>query len=287
MHRALHLRWLQLWPGLESNNVDVEETINCTGVYPYAHKPVCWYYTKYKGGHGPLNVTKALEHSCNYYFYEVGRRIGIDKLSEYARYFGLGRKTGIELPSEANGSIASKEKASSDNREWYVGDTLSAAIGQSYNNVTPIQMAKYMSILVNGGHQIDISVIKSVKNADGTEVSKEEVNNYVNNLLGVKEEKIDENIFKKENLNAVLQGMKNVTTESGGTAYSIFKDSNIEVGGKTGSAQAGSKTHAWFTGFAPFNNPEIAVVSVIENGGHGAYAAQVARDVFEAYFYED
>ena len=81
--------------------------------------------------------------------------------------------------------------------------------------------------------------------------------------------------------------MKNVTTESGGTAYSIFKDSNIKVGGKTGSAQAGKKTHAWFVGFAPFDDPEIAVVSIIENGGHGAYAAQVAKDIFDSYFYED
>ena len=89
------------------------------------------------------------------------------------------------------------------------------------------------------------------------------------------------------NVKAVLEGMKNVTTESGGTAYSIFKDSSIQVGGKTGSAQAGNKTHAWFVGFAPFDNPEIAVVSIIENGGHGAYAAQVAKDIFDSYFYED
>lgn len=273
--------------GLESGKVSPNDKISCTGVYPYAHKPVCWYYTSYKGGHGALNVSQAIQHSCNYYFYEIGNRIGIDTLSEYSSYFGLGRKTGIELPSETNGSIASKKHADDENRSWYLGETLSAAIGQSYNNASPIQMAKYISMLVNGGHQINVTTIKSVRTSDGVEVSKDEINKYVNNLLGIKEADIEEKTFNKENLQAVLDGMKNVTTESGGTAYSIFKDSSVTVGGKTGSAQAGKKTHAWFVGFAPFDDPEIAVVAIVENGAHGAYAAQIARDIFEAYFYED
>ncbi|MBP3708678.1 MAG: penicillin-binding protein 2 [Clostridia bacterium] len=273
--------------GLESGKISPNDKISCTGVYPYAHKPVCWYYTSYKGGHGGLNVSQAIQHSCNYYFYEIGNRIGIDTLSEYSAYFGLGRKTGIELPSETNGSIASKKHAEEENRDWYLGETLSAAIGQSYNNASPIQMAKYISMLVNGGHQINVTTIKSVRNSDGAEISKDEVNKYVNNLLGIKEADIDEKTFNQENLQAVLDGMKNVTTESGGTAYSIFKDSSVTVGGKTGSAQAGKKTHAWFVGFAPFDDPEIAVVAIVENGGHGAYAAQIARDIFESYFYED
>lgn len=273
--------------GLESEKISISEKINCTGVYPAAHKPVCWYYTSYKGGHGPLNVSQAIQHSCNYFFYEVGNRIGIDTLSSYSNYFGLGRKTGIELPSESNGNIASRQKAINENREWYLGETLSAAIGQSYNNVSPIQMAKYISILVNGGHQINVTVVKNVKNSDGTEVPKEELNEYVNNLLGINEENIDENVFKSQNVKAVLEGMKNVTTESGGTAYSVFKDSAVTVGGKTGSAQAGNKTHAWFVGFAPFDDPEIAVIAIVENGAHGAYAAQIAKDIFDSYFYED
>lgn len=273
--------------GLETGNVSAEEKIGCTGVYPYAHKPVCWYYSKYRGGHGGLNVAQAIQHSCNYYFYEVGNRIGIDVLASYSSYFGLGRKTGIELPSESSGCIASKSKADSENREWYLGETLSAAIGQSYNNATPIQMAKYISILVNGGHQIEVTTIKAVKNSDGTEVSKDEVNRYVNGLLGVDDSNVEEKVFKEENVKAVLDGMKNVTTESGGTAYSVFKDSSVTVGGKTGSAQAGKKTHAWFVGFAPFEDPEIAVVAIVENGAHGAYAAQIAKDIFDSYFYED
>lgn len=274
--------------GLETGKITTSEKINCTGVYPYAHKPVCWYYTSYKSGHGPLDVSQAIQHSCNYFFYEIGNRIGINILSEYAEYFGLGSKTGIELPSESSGNIASNKRAEEENREWYLGETLSAAIGQSYNNVTPIQMAKYISTLVNGGHQIDVTLVKSIINSDGTEVQKAEINKYVNELLGIKENNdIEEKIFDDENLSIVLEGMKNVTTETGGTAYSIFKNSSIQVGGKTGSAQAGSKTHAWFVGFAPFDDPEIAVVVMIENGGHGAYSAQVAKDIFDSYFFED
>lgn len=273
--------------GLETNSISTTEKINCTGVYPYAHKPVCWYYTSYKRGHGALDVSQSIQHSCNYFFYEVGNRIGIDTLSKYSNYFGLGRKTGIELPSESSGNIASKEKAENENREWYLGETLSASIGQSYNNVTPLQMAKYISILVNGGHQIDVTIVKSIINSDKSEVSREEINEHVNNVLGIKDENIEEDTFEEANIKAVLEGMKNVTTESGGTAYSIFKDSTIQVGGKTGSAQAGNKTHAWFVGFAPFDDPEIAVVAIIENGAHGAYAAQVAKDIFDSYFFED
>lgn len=273
--------------GLETGAITTTEKINDTGVYPYAHHPVCWYYTSYHSGHGRLNVSQAIQHSCNYFFYEVGKRIGIDTLAKYAYYLGLGHKTGIELNGEANGNLASSQRAVEENRQWYLGETLSAAIGQSYNNVTPVQMAKYISILVNGGHQIDTTLIKSIINSDGTQVSKDEINAHVKEVLGVEDEKIEEKTFKDENVKAVLEGMKNVTTESGGTAYSIFKDSNIKVGGKTGSAQAGKKTHAWFVGFAPFDDPEIAVVSIIENGGHGAYAAQVAKDIFDSYFYED
>ena len=273
--------------GLETGKISPNDKISCAGVYPYAHKPVCWYYTSYKSGHGPLSVSQAIQHSCNYFFYELGNRIGIDTLSEYSNYFGLGRKTGIELPSESSGSIASRQHAIDENREWYLGETLSAAIGQSYNNVTPIQMAKYISILVNGGHQIDVTTVKSVRKSDGTEVPKEELDNHLNSVLGIEDVKIEEKTFNQENLNAVLEGMKNVTTESGGTAYSVFRNSSVTVGGKTGSAQAGKKTHAWFVGFAPFEEPEIAVVAIVENGAHGAYAAQIAKDIFDSYFYED
>lgn len=232
--------------GLESGVISPTEKINDTGVYPRAHKPVCWYWSSYHSGHGYLNVSDAIKHSCNYFFYETGYRMGIDTLSKYASYFGLGKKTGIELPSEVSGDLACREKVEKDNKSWYIGDTLSAAIGQSYNNFTPIQMAKYISMLVNGGKQVDVSIVKTIVNPDGTEVSKEEINEFTNNKLKsdiTEEEKLN---IKKENLNSVLEGMRGVTSESGGTAYSTFKDFKIELGGKTGSAQAGNKTNGWF-----------------------------------------
>lgn len=270
--------------GLESGVISLTEKINDIGVYPYAHKPVCWLWTLSHKGHGPLNVSEAIKHSCNYFFYEVGNRIGIDKLEEFAKYFGLGRRTGIEIPSESLGSVATKKKAEEEKRNWYLGETLSAAIGQSYNNFTPVQMAKYISMLANGGKEIDVTIIKSIIDSEGKEVSKTEIENYVNEKLGFKQENTEKIEIKNENLKAVLEGMRGVTSESGGTAYSYFKDFNVEVGGKTGSAQAGNKTNACFVGFAPYENPEIAVVIIVENGVHGAYTASVAREIFAEYF---
>ena len=172
--------------GLETNSISTTEKINDTGVYPRGHNPVCWYYTSFRSGHGLLNVSDAIKHSCNYFFYETGYRMGIDNLSKYASYFGLGRKTGIELPSEANGDLASKEKAEKEEKTWYLADTLSAAIGQSYNNFTPIQMAKYISMLTNGGNPIDVTIVKKIVKPDGEEVSKQEINNHVNEVLGLR-----------------------------------------------------------------------------------------------------
>ena len=169
--------------GLETNNVTTNEKINDVGVYPRGHNPVCWYYTSFHTGHGPLNVSDAIKHSCNYFFYELGYRMGIDTLSKYASYFGLGKKTGIELPSEVSGDLANAEKAEKENRQWYLADTLSAAIGQSYNNFTPIQMAKYISMLTNGGNPIDVTIVKKIINSDGEEVSKQEINSHVKEIL--------------------------------------------------------------------------------------------------------
>ena len=271
--------------GLETGAINTKTTINDTGVYPYAHKPVCWYYTEYGRGHGYLNVSNAIKHSCNYFFYEVGNRIGIDTLAKYAKYFGLGKKTQIELPSEATGKVASREVADSEDRSWYLGETLSAAIGQSYNNFTPIQMAKYISMLANGGKNIDVTIIKTIIDSSGNEMSKQEIDEYVNKKLNFDSNEDNEELnISEENLKAILEGMRGVTSESGGTAYSTFAGFNIEVAGKTGTAQVGNKTNGWFAGFAPYDNPEIAIVVVVENVTHGGYTAEVARDIFAEYF---
>ena len=271
--------------GLEEGVINPNTLINDTGVYPHAHKPVCWYYTEYGIGHGNLNVSDAIKHSCNYFFYEVGNRIGIDKLEKYAKYFGLGKKTQVELPSESTGVVASRKIADSEDRSWYVGETLSAAIGQSYNNFTPIQMAKYISMLANGGKDIDVTLVKSIIDSEGNQMDKQKIDEIVNRKLGFdNSEKTEELNISEENLKAILEGMKGVTSESGGTAYSTFAGFNVEVAGKTGTAQVGNKTNGWFAGFAPFDNPEIAIVVVVENVTHGGYTAEVARDIFAEYF---
>lgn len=162
---------------------------------------------------------------------------------------------------------------------------MQAAIGQGDNEFSPLQMARYISMLANGGKPIDVSIVKTIRNADGSEVSREEINQFVNKKLGI-EGNNQENIEIRQNdLKAVLEGMKSVTSDTEGTAYGRFKDFDIEVGGKTGSAEAPNKqVHAWFVGFAPFENPEIAIVVMVENGGHGNYTAEVVRDIMAEYF---
>ena len=272
--------------GLESGVIDTSTRITDTGVYPKYTNPVCWYYTSFHRGHGSLNVSDAIKHSCNYFFYETGDRMGIDNLAKYAKYFGLGTKTGIELPSETAGMLASREtKKEKTGEDWYAGEITSASIGQSYNSFSPLQMARYVSILANGGHRINPTIIKTIRNADGSEVSKEDIRKYTNEKLGIKDDGVENLTINQANLDAVLEGMRSVTSETGGTAYDKFRDFNIEVGGKTGSAETSTgDVNAWFVGFAPFDDPEIAVVVMVENGGHGNYTAEAVRDIMAEYF---
>lgn len=275
--------------GLETGAITLKEKIRDTGIYKYSddYQPVCWIYTNSHRGHGYLDVTGAIKNSCNYYFYELGTRIGIDTLSKYAKQFGLGGKTGIELPSESAGTLASKEtKARYTTTTWQGGETLSAAIGQSYNSFTPLQIAKYIATLVNSGEQVNPTIIKTIINADGTEVSKKEIKEFSNKKLGITNDQNQEILkIQPENLSAILEGMRSVTSETGGTAYSVFRNFNIEVGGKTGSAQAANdEVNAWFAGFAPFDDPEVVVVAMIEKGAHGSYTAEMVRDILAEYF---
>lgn len=269
--------------GLETGTITPKTKINDTGVFrKYNSSWKCWN----RHGHGYLNVSQAIEHSCNYFFYDLGDRLGIDNLAKYSYYLGLGHKTGIELKGEIDGVLASNEIAKQENRVWNPGETISAAIGQSYNTFTPLQMAKYVAMIANRGKNLDVTIVKSIINPDGSEISRDEYESYVNEKLGLQQENVEEMSFKEENIEAILEGMRGVTSESGGTAYSTFRNFNIEVGGKTGSAQTGvqGKTNAWFVGFAPFDDPEIAIVVFVRNGGHGSYTAEVARDIIAQYF---
>ena len=146
-----------------------------------------------------------------------------------------------------------------------------------------MQIARYISILANGGNNVNPTIIKTILKSDGTEVPREEYENYVKEKLGLEDYEDDIQV-SQESINVAKEGMRMVTEETGGTAYSIFKNFNIEVAGKTGSAETGSSVNAWFVCFAPYENPEVAVVVMIEGGAHGNYSAEVVRDILVQYF---
>ncbi len=263
---------------LETGAVTINEQLICNGIYKFYndYQPKCWIYLENGLSHGWENVTKAIEDSCNLYFYEAGRRTGIEALSDYAKRFGLGEHSGIELLEDAKGAMATPEYKTEVNNgasEWYGGDTIQAAIGQSYSHFSPIQLANYISTLVNGGLRFRPHIIKSIhKSTDGTEVKR---------TISVVEEKINMN---PDNLAAVKTGMYGVVDE--GSASKVFRDYDIEIGGKTGTAQGSTQQSntALFVAFAPYDKPEIAVSVVIEHGVRGVNAAGVAKDIFDEYF---
>lgn len=158
--------------GLETGAINSTETIYDTGIYPGGYNPRCWIYSKSGHGHGALNVSGAIKNSCNYYFYEVITRMGIENLEKYATYFGLGQKTNIELPGEVSGTLAGKKLYDKLGQTWYYGNSLSAVIGQAENNFTPLQMARYIAMLANGGKSVNVSIIKDIVDANGTSIRK-------------------------------------------------------------------------------------------------------------------
>ncbi len=276
---------------LETGTVTVKDYINDSGPYygittGSTKPPACWYYNDYGRGHGRLNVIGAIQKSCNYFFFDVSIRMGIDNLVKYAKYFGLGSKTGIEITGESKGTLASREavKESNYTDTWSAAQTAYASIGQGLNSFTPLQMAKYLAMVANGGNKLDVTIVKSINQSNGTQVSRNEINEFINKKLGLENDTSEDLNISQETINVVREGMRSVTEGEGGTAHSSFKDFEISVGGKTGSAEAGKKTHGWFVGFAPYDDPQIAVVAIIENGFHGYYTADVVKEVIYEYF---
>lgn len=273
--------------GLMNGKITVDEKYYDPGIYPYGYHPKCWLYTDRHMTHGWINIEGAIKGSCNCYFYEVGRRIGISEIVKYAKLFGLGQKTGIELSGEVAGTIAGADDKSEDGLKspWYLGDTLSAAIGQSGSSYTPIQLANYIATIANGGKLNKVSLIKSVDNeVAGTSESLADINKYTSEYTGVNFEEKDLNI-NSEYIDAIKKGMLSVTSETGGTSYIVFKNSDIQVAGKTGTAQVpNGNNNGIFVGFAPYDNPKIAVVAVIEHGREGTYTANVVKPIMEEYF---
>ena len=262
--------------GLEEGVIEPDTEILDTGRYLYYddYQPQCWIYRDSGGWrtHEEENVSDAIMDSCNVFFFDVGRRLGISLLEQYTAMFGLGQPTGIEL-SEATGWMDGPEYTESQGQTWYEGNTLPAAIGQGNSRFTPLQLANYVATLANGGTHYSAHLLKEVKSSDFSQV----VERYEPQVLN----QLD---IEPENLAAVTEGMLRVTTE--GSAKTYFKDLGVQVAAKTGSAQVSSATesNALFVAFAPYENPEIALAIVVEKGGSGSTLANMAAEILGYYF---
>ncbi|MBA4396183.1 MAG: penicillin-binding protein 2 [Syntrophus sp. (in: bacteria)] len=272
---------------LQEGLITPETSFVCNGSYELGNRKYrCWH----KGGHGRVNLHRAMVQSCDVFFYNVGKMIGVDKLAEYARRFGLGAQTGIALPREKSGLIPTREWKQARLKEpWQIGETISVSIGQGYNLVTPLQLVTAYSALANGGVVWRPRLIERIEDVDGAVIE-----------AFVPEKKsglsLSENVM--EQLKKALWGVVN---EEGGTGRAARR-ADADVAGKTGTAQViglpdndkarkvkfistRHRDHAMFVCFAPVNNPEIAIAIIAENAGHGgSAAAPVARKILDAYF---
>lgn len=252
---------------LQEGIIDRYDSIYCKQKYTYYddYQPSCMHY------HKSLNVVSAIGHSCNYFFFDVGRRLGISNINTYAKKFGLGVKTGIELP-EKLGTIAGPEFSVSVGKTWFDGSTLAAAIGQSDNSFTPLQLASYTSTVANGGTRYRSTVINSIKKASGAEYTYRSTPEVLD-TAGV-----DASV-----INIVKEGMRSVTSE--GTASAYFADYPIAVGGKTGTAQTKGADNSVLILFAPYDDPQIAISIVVEHGQHSTSTGPVAKAILDEYFF--
>lgn len=257
---------------LETGVITPYTKYNATGVYHYPNSDFnvhCWIYP---GRHGLINVSEALKVSCNCFFCEMGYRVGIKNLDKYATEFGLGLHTGIEIGDSA-GVLAGPEHSKKVGTTWVGGNTVQAAIGQSDNLFTPLQLSNYIATLVNGGKRYSAHLLKNVKSYDNSSILYSESSKA--------EYDMD---LKPSTINAIKLGMHELTTT--GELSSYFKSCVVDVGAKTGTAQLGKniKNNGIFVCFAPFDKPKIALAIVIEKGGAGANLASTAVKIINSYF---
>lgn len=261
--------------GLEEGIITPSTKILDTGIYTYykSPQPRCWIYRQTGKTHGLETVSEAITDSCNVFFYDVGRRLGIERIDKYAKLFGLGELTGIELPGELCGIIAGPSYTQSLGQTWYDGSTLSAAIGQENNRFTPLQLASYVATLASGGARYQVHLLKELRSNDGRET-----------LTQTQAKQLDTIPLSPEHLNAVKEGMLAVTQS--GSVSSYFKNCPVRVAAKTGSAQVtGSEdSNAVFVCFAPYENPEIAMAIVVEKGGSGSELGRISSEIINYYF---
>lgn len=237
------------------------------------YQPSCWIHSERYGygRHGSINVTEAIQVSCNYFFFDIGRQLTISKITKYCKGYGLGEPTGIELP-EKTGILAGPAHRESSGNTWYDGDTLAAAIGQSDHLFNPLQISVYVATMLNGGTRYSAHLLHEVREYDGTVVFTREP------------EIVDTVELDANAVSTVKYAMKDVTEN--GSAARVFLNYPIVIGGKTGTAQVTktSSDNALFTAFAPFDNPEIVTTCIIEHGANGTDAGFAIRDLFDQYF---
>jgi penicillin-binding protein 2 len=271
---------------LEEKIIDVNTSFYCPGYMRYGNREFrCWK----KGGHGSVNVIRALAESCDVFFYNVGQRLDIDKLAWYAKRCGLGAKTGIDLEQEGEGLIPTAAwKKKRFGSPWSGGETISAVIGQGYNLVTPLQMLIVTSAVANGGKIVKPHVMKRIETPDGR------------NILNGMTEVVGNIPVSQSTLSIVRKGLWEAVNKNYGTAWIARPGEGLEISGKTGTAQIIGrrenetsydrklpdhfKPHAWFVSYAPSDDPKIAISVIIEHGGHGSSAAgPVARELVKCY----
>ena len=248
---------------LEEKIITDKTKIYCKQDYDFYPTNVvrCMHY------HGSLDVTGAIEQSCNYFFADTGRRLGIEPMYLYAQKFGLGEYTGVEI-EESKGTLAGRDSTS-----WQAGNTVSAAIGQSDNAFTPVQLATYVATIANNGERLKTHIVDKVTNYERTKTVKStDVESYGD--CGI----------SKKNLDIVRKAMLGVTQNENGTANYMFGDYKVKVAAKTGTAENSGSDHTTFICYAPYEKPEVAIAVVIEHGAKGRYSMQVAKNLLDAYF---
>jgi penicillin-binding protein 2 len=272
--------------GLAKGAIDENTTVFCPGSYTFGNRTYnCWR----KGGHGSVSLNRAISESCDVYFYQLGQRVGVDALAEFAQKLGLGVKTGVEMEYEKEGLTPTKNwKLKARKAKWQDGETLSVAIGQGFNLVSPLQLCVMTATLANGGKVYKPKLVEQVVDLDGTIIENLQPE-MVSKVTGY------DKYFK-----LIRRGMEDVVHGKSGTARNVAIP-NLRVAGKTGTAQVvrlaqykglkehdipyDYRDHAWFTCYAPAENPEIAVTVLVEHGLHGGSGAgPIARAVINQYF---
>ena len=272
--------------GLAKGVIDEDTVFYCPGSYSFGNRTYrCWKHS----GHGPVNLEKAIAQSCDVYFYQVGQRVGVDTLAEYAKKLGLGKRSGIEMEYEKSGLAPTKKwKLKNRKSKWQEGETLSIAIGQGFNLTSPLQICLMTATLANGGKVYRPQIVEQVVDPEGNIVESFSPE-ITSELKGV-----------DRYIKSIKNGMEQVVHGKRGTARAVAID-GLRIAGKTGTAQVVKiaqyrhlkeedipykyRDHAWFTCFAPADNPEIAVTVLVEHGLHGGSGAgPIARAVLKQYF---